>query len=30
MDRKGLGSIEATVDILLALLQRNDDPDAAR
>ncbi len=30
MDRKGLGSIEATFDILLALLQRNDDPDAAR
>ena len=30
MDRKGLGSIEATFDILLALLQRNDDPEAAR
>ncbi len=30
MDREGLGSIEATFDILLALLQRKDAPDAAR
>ena len=30
MDRKGLGSIEATFDILLALLQRTDAPGVVR